>query len=404
MYNKCIGNQNRKIQCGSSSPTAMTVHQPSSPFINFSCPLCFPPFIDKQATMAIEAEKLTWKIDNFSTLNTLVLCSDTFLSGDYKWRIVLFPKRQVTVLEFVDADIMPEGWIVSANVTSSLYRESGRTRTYLDGTSSTCEFKNGNTTSWPLVYSYHWTKPIGKKQKIRKLVNRCSDTVVIEARLSNITTSVPTAAAAANESKLTAAARNLNAEISSLTIGQKLSTTTSGSLQQQERGKLAAFLEKSVEAISEANAFDEIEGIILKIAEQETDPVKKEALLNNMLGRVAEFKQSTPEFMTTIQTSTTAEASINELEGRLLTKQEKISVLESNVSRLGDEEANLESEIQVLVARKEKLAEEKKSTEAELEEMNQEASMELEEMKKQMRAKEKLAHFNATWKLFNEYL
>ncbi|CAN1277975.1 hypothetical protein LINPERPRIM_LOCUS16504 [Linum perenne] len=303
--------------------------------------------------MAIEAEKLTWKIDNFSTLNTLVLCSDTFLSGDYKWRIVLFPKRQVTVLEFVDADIMPEGWIVSANVTSSLYRESGRTRTYLDGTSSTCEFKNGNTTSWPLVYSYHWTKPIGKKQKIRKL---------------------------------------------------KLSTTTSGSLQQQERGKLAAFLEKSVEAISEANAFDEIEGIILKIAEQETDPVKKEALLNNMLGRVAEFKQSTPEFMTTIQTSTTAEASINELEGRLLTKQEKISVLESNVSRLGDEEANLESEIQVLVARKEKLAEEKKSTEAELEEMNQEASMELEEMKKQMRAKEKLAHFNATWKLFNEYL
>ncbi|CAN1772781.1 hypothetical protein LINPERHAP1_LOCUS12305, partial [Linum perenne] len=214
-----------------------------------------------------------------------------------------------------------------------------------------------------------------------------------------------------NESKLTAAARNLISEISSLTIEQKLSTTTSGSLQQQERGKLAAFLEKSVEAISEANAFDEIEGIILKIAEQETDPIKKSAL-KKILTRVAEFKDSIPEYLTMIETSKSVETSrahtATELEAKLVDRQNQIRVLESEVSRIWEEETKLESEIKLLIARKEKMA-------AELTETNQEASREIEELKKQveernqagenkMTAKEKLAQSNASWKLFKEYL
>ncbi|CAN1772780.1 hypothetical protein LINPERHAP1_LOCUS12305, partial [Linum perenne] len=219
-------------------------------------------------------------------------------------------------------------------------------------------------------------------------------------------------------SKLTAAARNLISEISSLTIEQKLSTTTSGSLQQQERGKLAAFLEKSVEAISEANAFDEIEGIILKIAEQETDPIKKSAL-KKILTRVAEFKDSIPEYLTMIETSKSVETSrahtATELEAKLVDRQNQIRVLESEVSRIWEEETKLESEIKLLIARKEKMADERKLKSTELTETNQEASREIEELKKQveernqagenkMTAKEKLAQSNASWKLFKEYL
>ncbi|CAN1794021.1 hypothetical protein LINPERHAP1_LOCUS20178 [Linum perenne] len=152
--------------------------------------------------------------------------------------------------------------------------------------------------------------------------------------------------------------------------------------------------------------------IDLKIAEQGTDDPIRNAALKKILTRVAEFKDSIPNYLTMIETSNAVETSAGhtatELEGKLVQKQTQILVLESEVSGIWEEETKLESEIKLLVARKDKMA-------AELTETNQEASRGIEELKKlleernhaienKMMAKEKLAQSNASWKLFKEYL
>ncbi|CAN1277974.1 hypothetical protein LINPERPRIM_LOCUS16503 [Linum perenne] len=218
-------------------------------------------------------------------------------------------------------------------------------------------------------------------------------------------------------SSLQCASRNLIDELSSLTSGLKSATSGSSSLL-EESNKLLEFLDTSVESISGSDAFEDIEKIVVKIVEQETDPIKKSAL-KKILTRVAEFKDSIPEYLTMIETSNSVETSrahtATELEAKLVDRQNQIRVLESEVSRIWEEETKLESEIKLLIARKEKMADERKLKSTELTETNQEASREIEELKKQveernqagenkMTAKEKLAQSNASWKLFKEYL
>ncbi|TYG67535.1 hypothetical protein ES288_D05G083600v1 [Gossypium darwinii] len=59
--------------------------------------------------------RFTWKIDNFSRLNTKKHYSDVFVVGGYKWRILIFPKGNNVdhlsmYLDVADSASLPYGW------------------------------------------------------------------------------------------------------------------------------------------------------------------------------------------------------------------------------------------------------------------------------------------------------
>ncbi|KAI9153875.1 hypothetical protein LWI28_017843 [Acer negundo] len=59
--------------------------------------------------------KFTWTIENFSRLNTKKHYSDVFVVGNYKWRILIFPKGNNVdhlsmYLDVADSSTLPYGW------------------------------------------------------------------------------------------------------------------------------------------------------------------------------------------------------------------------------------------------------------------------------------------------------
>ncbi|KAH7867319.1 hypothetical protein Vadar_031928 [Vaccinium darrowii] len=61
------------------------------------------------------SDVFTWKIVNFSKLKTKKLCSKTFNSGGYKWRVLIFPKGNnveylSVYLEVANSSTLPYGW------------------------------------------------------------------------------------------------------------------------------------------------------------------------------------------------------------------------------------------------------------------------------------------------------
>ncbi|KAM7261657.1 hypothetical protein ACFE04_020734 [Oxalis oulophora] len=62
-----------------------------------------------------EATKFTWRIDNFTRLNAKKIYSEVFNAGDYKWRILIFPKGNKVdylsvYLDVSDLATLPNGW------------------------------------------------------------------------------------------------------------------------------------------------------------------------------------------------------------------------------------------------------------------------------------------------------
>ncbi|MCH88540.1 ubiquitin carboxyl-terminal hydrolase family protein [Trifolium medium] len=73
----------------------------------------------KQSSTVDKFEKFTWKVDNFSCLNTVEVCSQPFVLGGYPWRISLFPRGNKLIKEDDNLSIyleamqnanMSEGW------------------------------------------------------------------------------------------------------------------------------------------------------------------------------------------------------------------------------------------------------------------------------------------------------
>ncbi|CAL1369421.1 unnamed protein product [Linum trigynum] len=187
---------------------------------------------------------------------------------------------------------------------------------------------------------------------------------------------------------------------------------------QQQREKMVEFFGMSLEAICQTISLDEVESTALKLTEHSTDPEEK-TILKALVSRLAEFKQVIPSSLATNETSNAAKSLMpqitKDMEVKLVQRKRKLSSLEVEVSRLGEEGMKLEAEIQQLSARKAKLIDKRNSAVVKLEKANKEASKELEEFKKQcdenkqviengLKAKERLAQSNASWKLFKENL
>ncbi|CAN0905529.1 Ubiquitin C-terminal hydrolase 12 [Linum grandiflorum] len=396
--------------------------------------------------MKKDTKKFTWRIENFSKLETLKLYSDTFVAGSYKWRVLVFPKgnnvNDLSVyLDFADKDSMPSGWSVSADFILTLVGQlTGSSCLQM---SATNKFEKDKS-DWGFTSFV----PIGDLSEKGYLVN---DTLIIQAKVSTeekpssdvASTDEPkvietdqaseaikvdslaksnrtTSSSYLSPSSVQLTSRNLMAELSTMSASPNSSIAGDGSgvLLQKQREKLVGFLDMSLEAVSQSKSLDEVESIIVKILKQTTDSLEK-AVLNDLVSRMAEFKELVPSSLSTIETSHDVESSvtqmIKELEVRLVHRKGQLASLEAEIARLEEQGMKLEAEIQQLTARNAKILHHKNATAVELDKANEEASKELEEWKKQhaekkeavekrMTAKDKLAQANASWKLFKENL
>ncbi|CAN1237684.1 hypothetical protein LINGRAPRIM_LOCUS1942 [Linum grandiflorum] len=174
----------------------------------------------------------------------------------------------------------------------------------------------------------------------------------------------------------------------------------------------------SLEAIWQANSFDSVRELVRKFSEIASDPFEKR-MLKDLLSRLVEFNCSTPKSLSVIESSAAIETSNiqakKQIEASLLERQNQLKVLDSEVSRIEEDQLKLDAEYKQLLSRRCKLGHEKNLAIAEMEAANREASRELVELEKKQaeherarddlrRAKEKLAQNNASWKFFKENL
>uniref|UniRef100_A0A199UC08 MATH domain-containing protein n=1 Tax=Manihot esculenta TaxID=3983 RepID=A0A199UC08_MANES len=187
---------------------------------------------------------------------------------------------------------------------------------------------------------------------------------------------------------------------------------------QKQKEALKGFLNMPLEAIQLANAYGNIEGIILTLIQHSKD-LNEKTILQGLLSCLAEFKESVPMVITTAETAQARRTSLSEktadLDAKLAQRHEELSSKEAEFLRLSTEEEKLEAEIQLLIKQKEVVVARKKSVLVELEKSNKEASKDLEEWKKLeseikqanvnwVGAQEKLALANVRWKLYKEDL
>ncbi|KAJ9189108.1 hypothetical protein P3X46_000439 [Hevea brasiliensis] len=187
---------------------------------------------------------------------------------------------------------------------------------------------------------------------------------------------------------------------------------------QKQKETLEGYFNMPLEAIQQANAYGSIEGIINALIQNSND-LREKTILEDLLSRLAEFKESIPAAATIAEAAQARRTSLSgkttDLDARLAQRQKKLSFLETEFSRLSKEEEKLEAQIQLLITQKEKIVANKKHVLADLEKNNEDATKDLEEWRnleseiKQanvdwLGAKEKLALANVRWKLFKEDL
>ncbi|BFG34993.1 hypothetical protein CerSpe_212670 [Prunus speciosa] len=71
--------------------------------------------VENQPVEDPPSSRFTWRIDNFSRMNTKKLYSDIFVVGGYKWRVLIFPKGNNVdhlsmYLDVADSASLPYGW------------------------------------------------------------------------------------------------------------------------------------------------------------------------------------------------------------------------------------------------------------------------------------------------------
>ncbi|RYR45826.1 hypothetical protein Ahy_A07g031608 isoform D [Arachis hypogaea] len=71
--------------------------------------------VESQPVEDPQSSRFTWKIPEFSRMNTKKLYSDVFIVGGYKWRVLIFPKGNNVdylsmYLDVADSSNLPYGW------------------------------------------------------------------------------------------------------------------------------------------------------------------------------------------------------------------------------------------------------------------------------------------------------
>ncbi|XP_050229345.1 uncharacterized protein LOC126678493 [Mercurialis annua] len=237
----------------------------------------------------------------------------------------------------------------------------------------------------------------------------------------------PPSAPALSSPDLQKFSKNLLTEISSRTRTQKslpsneipvLSEATGTDFVCQQKEALGGFLNMSLEAIQQADAFGNIEKIILVLV-QHANSLQEKTILEDLASRLAEFQESVPRSTTIAETLRARKTSLAgktvDLNARLEQRKKELTSLEDKFSRLSEEAAKLHAEIQRLTTQKEEVFSLKQSAAIELQKANEGASRDLEEWRdlegeikqsnaERLGAKEKLVLANVRWKHYKEDL
>ncbi|CAL1370899.1 unnamed protein product [Linum trigynum] len=420
------------------------------------------------AATAKDTQKFTWKISNFSTVKETKLYSDTFSAGGHKWRVLAYPKGNAVnhffslFVEVAETEAMAAGWSVPAGISLTLVDQ-------VHGRSSVKSFKH-TFKEVEKVLGFKSFIRNGDLVDLRKgfLVN---DTLLIEAQVYTEATpteqAVPRPAEESNQphgaaagepktptvhidsgseteiqadgpqaslfsskvartstttsprSSASPSVQSLKSLISELsTMSSRWRSSSTPDCLEKQSEELVDLFEMSLEKISRADLFDEVEKIIVKVADNVTDTIKV-MVLKDLVSRLAEFKETIPKALSTIESAASVETRIvaasKNLEARLGHREDQLSSLKTEASRLEEVEMKLEADIQQMVALRDKTRHQKDSTIAELEKASQEVLVELDELRRndeerqrigesRLKAKETLAQSNTSWKLFKENL
>ncbi|XP_019433962.1 PREDICTED: uncharacterized protein LOC109340689 isoform X2 [Lupinus angustifolius] len=221
---------------------------------------------------------------------------------------------------------------------------------------------------------------------------------------------------------------NLLIELSKRDIFSNLITSTdtssSSTIHQPEflgklKNELAVYLDMSLEAICEENAFDNIERIVSSLARGTTNFLEKN-IVEDLATRLRIFKERVPEAISYMDSSSELESSKYEdvlvsLTARLNEEQEKHIDLNSTFSETCAEECEVEMEIQQLILRKKEIINKKHSLLFQLDQSSQSLSKHFETLEgireklklsieNWIKSKEDIVHANATWKIYKESL
>ncbi|CAN1277959.1 ATP-dependent DNA helicase Q-like 4B [Linum perenne] len=367
--------------------------------------------------MAAKEDKFTWRIEKFSTLRVAEIRSPTFSLKGHKWYFTLkemsekVPRTKAQLLKIDGIGpcrLSKYGDRLLQTIESTIKEYYREDESGSQGNNISDSSKN-TTTEPPDAIVDLSTEPLSMKNQV--------------ARSSTVRSPC--------SSNVRSASKNLIAELSTMANTWKhtpvydanMSTNDanhgSALLLQEQRRKLVEFLEMSLEEICVASLFDKVSEVVLKISDLATDPFEKR-VLKDLLSRLVEFRSITPKSMSIVESPPMVETSSpaetrKQLEGSLVQRQNQLTFLDAKALRIEEEKMKVEAEIQQLVARKDKLVREENSVLAELEVANREASSELERLKRkqreheqarenQLRAKERLAKNNVSWKLFKDNL
>ena len=95
--------------------------------------------------------QFTWTVENFTKVKQLKLYSPVFQSGQYNWRILLFPNgnnvQQLSVyLDVADSVTLPQGWSRQAHFSLTVQNQKDPTKSVVKGahgTHGTCRYTYG---------------------------------------------------------------------------------------------------------------------------------------------------------------------------------------------------------------------------------------------------------------------
>ncbi|CAN1277993.1 hypothetical protein LINPERPRIM_LOCUS16514 [Linum perenne] len=374
--------------------------------------------------MAANEDKFTWRIEKFSTLKDAEIHSPTFSLKGHQWDGVFSDisetmprtKEELKQLCGIGKEELRQYGDQILQIVASIMSDYNRVReegSGSKGNKSSDSAKRKRTTATiepPEAINDLSTEPLSTENQEPGVSKDAYDQdgwVSVSTTLSSkvLTVARTSTVVSPCSSNVQSTSKNLIAELSTMASSwkstsvddaQKKSTNDENmdsALLQEQRGKLAEFFEMSLEAICQANWFDKVHEIVLKISDLATDPFEK-TMLKDLLSHLETTKQ---------------------LKESLLDRQNELALLDSEVSRIEKDQLKVDAEIQQLLARKEKLVHGKNSALAKMEAANKEASRGLRELKRKqaeheqamdnlMTAKEKLTQNNASWKLFKENL
>ncbi|CAL0307533.1 unnamed protein product [Lupinus luteus] len=184
------------------------------------------------------------------------------------------------------------------------------------------------------------------------------------------------------------------------------------------KNDLAVYLDMSLEAICEENAFDNIERIVNSLARGTTNFLEKN-ILEDLTTRLRIFKERVPKAISYMESSSELASNYKDnivsLKDKLNEEQEIHTDLKSTLSETSAQECEVEMEIQKLIIRKKEINHTKNSLLFQLDQSSQALSKHFETLEgvreklklsieNWIKSKEDIVHANASWRIYKESL